>query len=63
VILRNSVRCLRCSDEIESAHRHDFVTCSCGNVFVDGGKDYLRRGFESDEWVDTSTTQPDEDDE
>lgn len=44
VIIRNSAKCLQCDDEIESVHRHDFVQCSCGNVFVDGGKDYLRRG-------------------
>jgi hypothetical protein len=26
-------------------HRHDFVTCKCGRVSVDGGKDYLKRSF------------------
>ncbi len=30
---------------IESTYRHDFVTCSCGCCSVDGGHDYLRRGF------------------
>lgn len=44
MIVRNSVICLQCNQEIESRHRHDFVRCQCGNVFVDGGKDYLRRG-------------------
>ena len=39
----NKVRCLKCEDVIESTHRHDFVTCKCGNVSVDGGKDYLKR--------------------
>ncbi len=43
VIVRNSVKCLLCNDEIESTHRHDFVYCSCGNIAVDGGKDYLKR--------------------
>jgi hypothetical protein len=33
-----------CFDIIESKHRHDYVTCSCGEISVDGGKDYLRRG-------------------
>lgn len=42
-ILRNSVRCLKCNDEIESKHTHDFKYCSCGNIGVDGGKEYLRR--------------------
>ena len=28
---------------IESTYRHDFKYCKCGAVAVDGGKDYLRR--------------------
>lgn len=44
-IKRNVIRCKHCGDEIESVHCHDFRWCSCGSVFVDGGKDYLRRGF------------------
>lgn len=44
-IIKNQVKCLKCGDIIESKNRHDFVTCSCGNVSVDGGKDYLRRTF------------------
>jgi hypothetical protein len=43
VIVRNSARCLTCGDEIESTHRHDFVTCTCGAISVDGGTAYLRR--------------------
>ena len=54
MIVRNSAKCLRCGDEIESKHRHDWQTCSCDNIFVDGGHDYIRFGFVTDEWVDTS---------
>lgn len=36
------VRCLLCNDVIESQYRHDFVTCSCGALSVDGGRDYTR---------------------
>lgn len=43
-IVRNSVKCLKCNKEVESKHRHDFVSCDCGNVFTDGGKEYCRRG-------------------
>jgi hypothetical protein len=44
-----------CGEEIESKHRHDFVMCKCENLFVDGGKDYLRRGARDiDKCVDTS---------
>lgn len=45
-IIRNAAKCLRCGDEIESHSRHDWVQCSCGNIFVDGGLDYARRGVE-----------------
>jgi hypothetical protein len=42
-ILHNRAKCLKCEDIIESIHRHDFVSCSCGALSVDGGKDYLKR--------------------
>jgi hypothetical protein len=42
-IVRNSARCLICGDHLESRERHDRRTCSCGNLTVDGGRDYLRR--------------------
>lgn len=45
MILANSAKCLECGDDIYSAHRHDHVSCSCENIFVDGGMDYLRHGF------------------
>lgn len=34
-----------CKDVIESKYRHDFVTCSCGNISVDGGNDYFKRSW------------------
>jgi len=34
---------LKCGDIIESKDRHDFKFCSCGAVAVDGGKNYLKR--------------------
>lgn len=44
-LIRNAIKCNSCVDIIESKHRHDFVSCKCGNVFVDGGLEYLRRGW------------------
>ena len=44
-IIRNAIRCNICGDVIESTYRHDYVTCRCGACAVDGGHDYLRRGF------------------
>ena len=38
------IKCLKCNDVIESLHRHDFKWCKCGNIFIDGGKDYYRYG-------------------
>ena len=45
MIIKNQVKCNHCGDIIESKHRHDFTTCSCGCVSVDGGHDYLRRYY------------------
>jgi hypothetical protein len=53
-IIRNAVKCLKCDEVIESKTRHDLVSCKCGNVFVDGGKEYLRRGFKTREWKELS---------
>ena len=49
-LVRNAAKCLECDEVIESTHRWDFVRCSCENLFVDGGLDYVRRGFRSAKW-------------
>ena len=41
-MLPNKGQCARCLDVIESKHRHDFVSCECGLVSIDGGQDYQR---------------------
>lgn len=38
------IKCLKCGKVIESTYRHHFKECSCRNVWVDGGSDYLRFG-------------------
>jgi ribosomal protein L32 len=40
--LVNAAVCRKCGDRIESKHRHDFVTCKCGAISLDGGNDYVR---------------------
>lgn len=40
--MRNRAKCLLCNSVIESFHRHDYVTCKCGEIAIDGGLDYLR---------------------
>lgn len=44
------IMCTECGDVIQSMHRHDFVRCSCGATFIDGGDVYTRCGgeFEKD---------------
>lgn len=54
MILKNSVKCLKCLDEIESKSVHDYRWCKCENVAVGGGKSYLRRAYKTNEWAETS---------
>ena len=62
IIFRNSAKCLKCGHEIESKHRHDYVSCKCGAIAVDGGHDYLRRSYVEDgAFQDTSSVQEVED--
>jgi uncharacterized protein (DUF433 family) len=61
-LIRNSAHCLICHSDIESERGHDFRTCRCGNVSVDGGSgygSYARRAYVISgdpglTWVDTS---------
>lgn len=48
--MRNRVQCLLCGEIIESKFQHDYVTCKCGNVSVDGGKDYCKVNFKTNKW-------------
>lgn len=50
----NAVRCLKCNDVIRSKNRHDYVTCSCGSVSVDGGSWYLKRCGDAGGYEDLS---------
>lgn len=55
MILRNSARCALCDEEVESEGVHDFKWCGCGEIFVDGGRSYLRRGARDvRNFIDTS---------
>jgi len=44
MIICNKAQCKLCKDIVESRHRHDFKWCKCGEMYVDGGKEYIRRG-------------------
>ena len=60
MIVENTVVCLSCGDKIVSKHRHDFVTCTCGSVSVDGGQEYLRRIGDFGNAMDISWSLPDD---
>ena len=58
-IIKNCIKCLKCGEIIESVSRHDFKSCSCGAVCVDGGKNYLRRCGNPNDWDDLSVVEYD----
>lgn len=43
MIISNQAHCLICDDKPYSAHVHNYVSCKCGNLSVDGGQHYLKR--------------------
>lgn len=59
IIISNKAQCEKCEEIIESKYRHDYVTCKCGNLAVDGGKDYIKRGFKEYKWKELSEFKPD----
>jgi len=42
-LLLNQAQCKICREVIQSKHRHDYVSCKCGEISVDGGTSYVRR--------------------
>jgi hypothetical protein len=41
----NKIKCLECSQIMESKYTHDFQMCTCDNsAFCDGGTEYQRVG-------------------
>ena len=60
-LTRNASQCRKCGDLIVSKHRHDFVTCKCGAISVDGGLNYSRRTGNPEDMIDMSeySTKPD----
>ncbi len=41
-------QCPKCYDIVFSRARHDFRTCTCGNMHVDGGFNYHKIGARED---------------
>jgi len=61
-IISNKALCLKCGDIIESKRRHDFISCECGAISIDGGKDYFKRSGNPDDFGDLSEVEGGEDD-
>lgn len=46
-IIVGAVKCPNCKCLIYSRARHDYHSCKCGSVSVDGGREYFRVGFKT----------------
>lgn len=47
-IIKNAAQCRLCKEILVSESVHDFKTCKCGEISVDGGTDYIRRCYTTD---------------
>lgn len=54
----NAARCLDCNVVLYSRFRHDFKECPCGNLMVDGGSAYVRRGWKEQSRIEEITSWP-----
>ena len=55
VLVKNAAKCLKCGDIIESKYSHNYVSCSCGSISIDGGTNYAKRVYtEGTEWEELS---------
>ena len=53
-IISDKIKCKKCGDIIESKSINDYKKCSCGAVAVDGGKDYLKRMGDEENYEELS---------
>ena len=53
-IISNKIKCKKCGDIIESKSINDYKKCSCGAVAVDGGKNYLKRMGDEENYEELS---------
>ncbi len=44
----NKAKCRLCKDVIESKSVHDYKSCKCGEIFIDGGQTYFGCGAMTD---------------
>ena len=53
-IISNKIKCKKCGDIIESKSTNEYKRCSCGAVAIDGGKDYLKRIGNENDYIELS---------
>ena len=53
-IISNKIKCTKCGNIIESKSTNDYKRCSCGTVAIDGGKDYLKRISNEEDYEEMS---------
>lgn len=39
---KSAVKCFGCGDTLYSRTIHDYRTCTCGHISIDGGDDYVK---------------------
>jgi hypothetical protein len=54
-----AAKCAVCGDVVVSRHRHDFVTCRCRSIAVDGGGMYRRYVGSFEHFEETGAATPD----
>ncbi len=54
-IISNKIKCKKCGDVIESKNINYYKRCSCGAIVIDGGKYYLIRIGNEEDYVELST--------
>jgi hypothetical protein len=54
----NAAICLDCGVLLYSRFRHDYKECECGNLMVDGGSAYVRRGWKDQSRIVEVNTWP-----
>ena len=45
------VKCRQCKDVIQSKSVHDFVSCKCRAIYIDGGGEYTRCGGNPSDFI------------
>lgn len=51
-IYSNAATCSLCGEYVRSRNKHDYRSCSCGNLSVDGGSHYCRRSGKPGTYVE-----------